>query len=349
VLAGLALLDEELSALRQAARERPKLRLPNTVTTQQPPFYPNTSPADIRNRVREINRVLALRTAAQLADGPAKLDDLMLGFRLAKGIDELPHSTMHYVESVLDLTQAVYDGITAQRWTKDQLLQIQKQYAALDFWTSLESFRVQYIRQLIADDERVIEGRTGKGRGRESIIARQFPIGTIREHQAIVLGWGVTNLPKLIDIKARRLDPAIVNDAQANRPDVAKTGYYDQFRMNVRAVAFAQTTANQVVLACAIERYRLDNQRRLPNTLDELTPQYVSEIPNDVMTARPLIFKPRSEGAHYLLYSVGVDGQDNGGLGGNIANSWGFHQLLQGTDWVWNSDALTPAKPAKKK
>ena len=41
--------------------------------------------------------------------------------------------------------------------------------------------------------------------------------------------------------------------------------------------AIAQTTADQAVIACALERYRLANGR-FPDTLDALVPQFISSI-----------------------------------------------------------------------
>ena len=52
-----------------------------------------------------------------------------------------------------------------------------------------------------------------------------------------------------------------------------------------------------------------------PPRLDALTPKYLKEIPLDLFTGRPLIYQPAKNG--YLLYSVGVNGKDDGGQGYN--------------------------------
>jgi hypothetical protein len=60
---------------------------------------------------------------------------------------------------------------------------------------------------------------------------------------------------------------------------------------------------------------------RLPQTLDELVPAYLKEVPRDVCTGRPLLYRlvdpasdPRKRS--YLVYSTGNDGVDNGGNDG---------------------------------
>ncbi len=40
-------------------------------------------------------------------------------------------------------------------------------------------------------------------------------------------------------------------------------------------------------------------------------PKYLAELPGDVFSAKAMIYKPTAAG--YLLYSVGVNGKDDGG------------------------------------
>lgn len=48
-----------------------------------------------------------------------------------------------------------------------------------------------------------------------------------------------------------------------------------------------------------------------PARLDEGVTNYLSKVPQDPFTGRPVIY--RSQGTHWLLYSVGPDGVDDGG------------------------------------
>ncbi|HUE70625.1 MAG TPA: hypothetical protein VMP01_07020 [Pirellulaceae bacterium] len=60
----------------------------------------------------------------------------------------------------------------------------------------------------------------------------------------------------------------------------------------------------------AIRIYKSENGR-LPTSLEELTPDILTELPLDPHSGRPLIYRPSDP--TYELYSVGPDGKDNGG------------------------------------
>lgn len=65
-------------------------------------------------------------------------------------------------------------------------------------------------------------------------------------------------------------------------------------------------------IAVALERYRRTHADALPPTLDALVPQYLNSIPEDPLIGQPLRFRPVPDG--YVVYSVGPDGQDDGGV-----------------------------------
>jgi type II secretory pathway pseudopilin PulG len=67
---------------------------------------------------------------------------------------------------------------------------------------------------------------------------------------------------------------------------------------------------NNLYLAFALAAYQRD-QGRYPKELDALAPKYLKKIPNDLFSGNPLVYRPSENG--YLLYSVGVNGQDEQG------------------------------------
>jgi len=64
-------------------------------------------------------------------------------------------------------------------------------------------------------------------------------------------------------------------------------------------------------LAFAVAAYKAENAR-WPASLGDLAPKYVASIPQDVFAQKPLTYKVRGEG--YVIYSVGVNGTDDGGV-----------------------------------
>lgn len=86
---------------------------------------------------------------------------------------------------------------------------------------------------------------------------------------------------------------------------------------HTQSIKRAETRHNRVVahehllraeLALRCERTR---NGRGPESLQELVPQYLRRVPSDPFTGRALIYRP--QGTNWLLYSVGMDGVDDGG------------------------------------
>jgi len=72
-------------------------------------------------------------------------------------------------------------------------------------------------------------------------------------------------------------------------------------------------------VALAVERYRL-KLRRWPESLDQLVPEWLSEVSADPYTGKPLLYRHRDDGV--VIYSVGPNHLDDGGkVVQNPANS----------------------------
>lgn len=99
---------------------------------------------------------------------------------------------------------------------------------------------------------------------------------------------------------------------------------FPNFAKAVQTLARTQTRANQALLACALERHRLA-QGQYPETLAALTPRFLEQLPHDLIGGESLKYR-RIDGAGFLLYSVGWDEKDNGGVPAKT-NEEG--------DWVW--------------
>ncbi|MEI6377799.1 MAG: hypothetical protein WCO97_11450, partial [bacterium] len=79
----------------------------------------------------------------------------------------------------------------------------------------------------------------------------------------------------------------------------------------LKKVVYAQTQLESTRTACAVERYRLVN-KRLPASLGDLVPAFLPAVPNDPITGRPLLYKPKEDGA-FVVYGVGWNQIDDGG------------------------------------
>lgn len=135
--------------------------------------------------------------------------------------------------------------------------------------------------------------------------------------------------------------------ARVNRLATAPQGFMYWFsRISIPnfskavVVGIRNETDRQMLLsAIAIKRFEVRNGK-LPDSLSDLIPSFLSKLPKDYMAGGPLHYKAGKQG--FLLYSVGEDSQDNGGdaTSNSLTNRLG---LWEGKDAVW--PALPEADP----
>jgi hypothetical protein len=92
--------------------------------------------------------------------------------------------------------------------------------------------------------------------------------------------------------------------------------------------ATGQTSTDHAALACALERYRLANGN-VPEKLDALVPQFIAQLPNDLITGEPYKYR-RTDNSQFILYSVGWNEIDDGGTPGER-----LYDSRHG-DWIWD-------------
>lgn len=107
----------------------------------------------------------------------------------------------------------------------------------------------------------------------------------------------------------------------------------------LRSVCFNESINRQAIIAIAIERHRLA-KGQLPATLADLVPAYLKTVPQDPMDNQPMRY--RVENGACSLWSVALDGKDEGGtLPKETETKKPSSANYQG-DWVWHLPA--PAK-----
>lgn len=143
---------------------------------------------------------------------------------------------------------------------------------------------------------------------------RHEMLGSVEVTNRLVRPQRVSETVRKMSLPSARRSPYTFFVAVA-QPNYAKA---------VQTLARNQTLADQAGVACALERYRLA-QGQYPERLDALTPQFTEKLPHDLIGGQPLKYR-RSDGGGYLLYSVGWDEKDNGGVVGKTREEG---------DWVW--------------
>ncbi len=112
-----------------------------------------------------------------------------------------------------------------------------------------------------------------------------------------------------------RTQPGIINPPQFKSPsDMMKPFIEIASGEEVRLAAFAsaaETERRILITAIALERYRI-KYGSYPNSLTQLSPEFLKAVPVDFMDGQPLRYRRTSDG-HFILYSVGLDCVDDGG------------------------------------
>ena len=96
-----------------------------------------------------------------------------------------------------------------------------------------------------------------------------------------------------------------------------------EFGFNVRHVSNVMDI-RMTRVSLAIRRFE-QKEGRIPRSLGDLSPAYLGAIPCDPFDGKPMRYRVNLDGS-WLIYSVGYDGEDNGGVrivrpGGSVFSS----------------------------
>jgi hypothetical protein len=101
----------------------------------------------------------------------------------------------------------------------------------------------------------------------------------------------------------------------------------------LQKIRSAEVTRQVAISAIAIRRYQL-RHGALPEALAALVPDFISAIPADPVDSKPLRYRLDATSRGFVLYSIGEDGEDNGGdctqVAGRSSLNW-----RNGKDWLW--------------
>ncbi len=101
-----------------------------------------------------------------------------------------------------------------------------------------------------------------------------------------------------------------------------------------------ETLRRLTITALAIKRYEIKHGAA-PADLRALAPEFLTDVPLDPMSGKPLCYQLKADGT-FVLYSTGADGVDNGGDATPTAGA--KFGLWEGKDAVWPSAAEVDPK-----
>ena len=299
--------------------------------------------------IKSLSQVLRLRAIANLqaGHGDEALKDIQLSLRLADTLNSQPLMISQLVRiAVLHISAtSVWEGLARHQWSGPQLLELQKLLssadALADYHRTMRGERA-FFNQFL---ERM---RRGEVRGQEAkeTATRLMPLlprGWLYQNQLAANRINQERTLAVVDLTQRRVFPNRCPTPE-NVPELKRiTPYNVLVRLLLPAFSKVaaksgriQTVLDQATVACALERFRMANGR-YPDQLQALVPQFIENVPSDVMNGEPLHYLLAADG-HYVLYSVGWDQEDDGGVSVRDMASRG--KPGERGDWVWTCPVL---------
>ncbi len=308
---------------------------------------------------------LQLKACAELASGQSEkaLEDLKLMFYLADSLRTDPFLISYLVRlaCVQLAVQPIWEGLAEHHWSEAQLQELETRLQQYNFIVDMKSnfdeeraaaiSTIEMIRQKGPWYLNAIGSPDSTPPPSESMLVKLLwtvliPQGWYYQEELNYCRGFNAELATGLDTTKNQISPTQVKAAvQAFERMMAVTrfagtglggvlGHKIMARMLLPALnkvllksAAAQTAVNQAAIACALERYRLANGH-FPEKLDALAPQFITTLPKDVLTGEPYRYR-RTEDGRFVLYSVGWDDKDDGGVSGKT-----LFDEKQG-DWVW--------------
>lgn len=182
--------------------------------------------------------------------------------------------------------------------------------------------RLLYLASKLAAHEKRWNDASEKGLKLAQLGHAVSKGGDIENHQLgwVCIGFAVERISDVAVNLSQKQSSRIMRqlheiDGQLEHVDVAieKTKSYagDQER-DEKLEKLARAELRLCQLKLAIERFRNRNGE-LPDTLDMLAPDFISELPTDPISGQAFRLVVNRPDTGYTLYSVGFDGIDNAG------------------------------------
>ena len=316
---------------------------------------PYEAPIPIFLAVRNLAQVLAQRAHCYfLLNEPEKaLDELTLLNDLRRLLEGAPTGKpMTLVAAMMNVAVTglymltIDDGFQRRVWQEPQLVALQKQLERIN----LPSIVVQAFDSEPAATTHTLEtAPTTKLADWFSSRPKnmKWALWPLVKSALIPRGWIYQNMAtdaKLayqqtegVDPTDNTIRPKRFGDVNRELHSIAKPYKFiaawalPNFTKAWQATAHNQAMVNEAQIACALERYRLE-QGAYPGALDALVPQFIEKLPHDIIGGKPLIYRRTADGT-YLLYSIGWNETDDGG---QDASATSPNDFTQG-DCVWKN------------
>ena len=311
--------------------------------------------------------VLKLRAAAELAAGqtaPA-LEDVKLMLRLVESIQGEPMliSQMVRVAGLSLSTEPIWEGLAQRKWPDAALQELQTRLGQFDLLADLkQAFRaerawgnltVSLVRNKRKADFSLSLLSTGRPpepwKTEANSRFKTCPLAWFDEERRNYNRLFDLLYPPEFDAQARRVFPRkaeenekVMEQALANTSTLLTNHLVMAMASLIPPAkpltkcANAQCVVDQALIGCALERFHLA-AGQYPETLAALAPRFIDKLPRDVISGELPKYR-RTEDGRFVLYSVGWNETDDGGVIAVTKDRVPRQKVTEG-DWVWQYPA----------
>jgi hypothetical protein len=336
VLLALSKYDATIEELRQASL-RPDSRWPLDYDDECPAEILLPHLASLKGCVH----LLELRALAELQNGQSDraLADVKLSLSLQESIRTEPFIISQLVRfACFQITlQPIYQGLAEHNWSDTQLAELESELKKVDFlagylwsvrgeraahakvidWLEQKRSRYWALEDMQDSSQQAVmnnfwrtmqfylmpKGWFDQNKIRLAQFHQEFDLPMVNDEQHVVL-------PQ----KAALTDKAVEKFNKATPYNVFVRLLLPSIGGFARRTAQGQTAVDLSRVAVALERYRLAHGQ-YPESLDALSPQFMAQVPHDVIGGQPLKYRREADGT-FVLYSVGWNERDDGGVFG---------------------------------
>jgi len=349
VLLALSKYDSAIEELREASK-LPYSRFPIEYGKDDPAaiLLPHLA------TLKQCSLALQLRAIAELQNGQSEkaLDDVKLALYLVNSIRTEPFLISHLVRiAMTEITlQPIYEGLAECKWSDAQLTELDSELAKLDFLVDYEfSMRgemifgmteTEYLRRSRNFQALGYNENGSRNDAASHLGLRVAPASFFYRNELTIAQMHERWMLPIVDVINRIVSPKTVqqNNAAANKElqhgwpyNILARMFFPGVGSVVGKYAREQSSLDLARTAIALERFRLAHGK-FPDSLDELAPQFIAKVPHDIINGRPLHYQREANG-QFILYSVGWNETDDGGIVAHKKNS--ESPDFESGDWVW--------------
>jgi ABC-type Na+ efflux pump permease subunit len=330
ILRGLQSANETLRAVAAETARRPAFQT-STNRDARAVLHPNLEPILTLER---LHLLFQARACASLALGgeTEAADDVLAGLRLVRLARQRPDTrSTTRVQALLTCSlQPLWEGLSEHAWTEAQLAAFQRELASFD----LLGDYTNAVRRVVLAHIEVWSAIPDRASRHKALAPSETSYMSEPVWQLLPRAWWFESCIQLyeagrnaieqVDVGGGRIQQGMnwsdLSGLPLDSPSQELLQQSWWWGANPQSVAFAQTSVNQAILACALERFRLTNGV-YPETLEKLVPALLDRVPRDAVSGRPMIYQAVAGGS-FILRGVGPNGIDD-------------RKQAASDDWLW--------------